>query len=447
VNNPPIATADVGNGLVLLFERVPSVRSVSMGVWVRVGSRDEPAERAGLTHFVEHLVFKGTERRSALDIAKEIDAVGGDLNAFTTKELTCYYARVLADAAEVGVDLLADITCSPAFEPEHIELERSVVYEELRASIDDSASAAQEYFYSKLFPAHPLGRPIIGSFESLASIERSDLVDHFERRYGVGTMVVAVAGGIEYQRAFELVSEKFQNLRIGEVPARNAPSVARGAAAVQQRTSEEAHVFVAVPGIPAGDPRRYPLMYLNQVLGGSTSSRIFQEIREKRGLAYSAHSFADQYQDVGCFGVYVGTSPNKVKEVLHVVQEELYRIGNEGISEEEFEVAQGHIVGALALSDEDTGSKMSRLARTYLVLGQALSLDEIASRVRRVTRDEVNELAACLLADSAPFVTVVGPFDEREARELVADAGISDFIYEEFQMPHLSETTRERQLA
>lgn len=403
------------SGLEVLVEPVPGCRSVSIGVWVPVGSRDEDDQLAGLTHFLEHLVFKGTERRSALQIAREIDSVGGDLNAFTTKETTCYYVRALAEHLPMAMDILADITCRPSFDPEQIELERSVVFEELRAARDDPVSVAQDFFYEAFFGAHPLGRPILGSFETVSKVDRPALLEHFLTRYGAGSMVLAVAGGVDPEEVCTLADQHFAGVRRCQAPVRRAPAVARKTAACLRRDSEEAHLFVAFPGLTKSDPRRYAAMFINEILGGSTSSRIFQEVREKRGLAYSAYSFLDQFEDSGCFGVYVGTAPEKVSEAYKVVCEELSRLETGDITAEEFEVAQGHIRGALALSDEDTGSKMSRLGRTRLALGRPLSLDEFLKEINSVSLEEVSELARTLVADQKPLVVLVGPFDAESA--------------------------------
>lgn len=410
-----IASLVLESGLEVLVEPAPGCRSVSMGAWVPVGSRDEDERLAGLTHFLEHLVFKGTERRSALEIAREIDAVGGDLNAFTTKETTCYYVRVLAEHLPIALDILADITCRPSFDPEQIELERGVVFEELRAARDDPFSVAQDFFYEAFFGDHPLGRPVLGSFETVSKVDRQVLLEYFLTRYGAGSMVLAVAGGVDPEEVRTLAEEHFAGVRHCEAPVRRAPAVARQTAACLRRDSEEAHLFVAFPGLTKSDPRRYAAMFLNEILGGSTSSRIFQEVREKRGLAYSAYSFLDQFEDTGCFGVYVGTAPAKVGEALKVVCDELARLETGDITAEEFEVAQGHIRGALVLSDEDTGSKMSRLGRTRLALGRALSMDDILEEIDSVSLEEVSELARTLVADKGPSVVLVGPFDAESA--------------------------------
>lgn len=404
-------------GITLVAERVPTARSVSIGVWVPVGSRDEDDLTAGLAHFIEHLVFKGTKHRSALDIAREIDAVGGDLNAFTGKEMTCYYARVLDEFTPKAVELLADITCNPELDEDEIETERQVVFEEIRASLDDAASAAHEFFNEVFWGGHSLGRPVSGTVSTVAAIDRRTLLDTFTTYYGAGNLVVAAAGNVYPEWLAGAIEEAFGNLRTAKKPSRFPPRPTESVLAVQERPSEEAHVFIGVGGIRRDDPRRYALMYLNQVFGGSMSSRLFQEIREKRGLAYSTYSFSDQYQDGGCYGVYAATSADGARETLAVLREEISRMATGEITEEEFEVARGHIAGTLVLSDEDPGSKMSRLGRSELVLGYPITLDEILSETAAVTLEEVSDLAKSVLDGAGQTTVVVGPFDEARGEE------------------------------
>ncbi len=421
---------ELSNGITVVAERVPSARSVSIGVWVPVGSRDEDDASAGQSHFIEHLLFKGTENRSALDIAREMDAIGGDLNAFTGKEMTCYYTRVLDEFTPKAIELLADITCNPIFDEAEVETERQVVFEEIRASLDDTASAAHEFFNEVFWRGHSLGRPISGTIESVSSLKRDALLEAFRTLYGSGNLIVAAAGGVDPENFAESIEERFGELSAALLPERIPPQPPESVVAVQMRPSEETHIFIGVSGISRDDPRRYALMYLNQILGGSMSSRLFQEIREKRGLAYSTYSFSDQYQDSGCYGVYAATSASKASETLEVLREELDRLATGEIGEDEFEIARGHLAGMLVLGDEDTGSKMSRLGRSTISLGEPLSLEEILTKTAAVSLDEVSELARALL-DGAPRTTVVvGPFEKAEAESFVTDD--AEFVYSEF---------------
>lgn len=410
---------ELSNGVTLVAEPVSMARSVSIGVWVPIGSRDDEHSRAGEAHFIEHLVFKGTKTRSALDIAREIDALGGDLNAFTGKEMTCYYARVLDEFAPKAIDLLSDIACNPAFDPAEVETERHVVFEEIRASLDDAASAAHDFFNEAFWQGHPLGRPISGTLSTMAALDRDTLLERFESCYGAGSMVLAAAGNFDFEYLKTTVEESFANLRQATIPERLPPRAPASLLAVGRRECEEAHIFVGIEGLRRDDPRRYALMYLNQILGGSPSSRLFQEVREKRGLAYSTYAFVDQFQDAGCFGVYAATSADRASEALLVLRDELARIATGDIDEEEFEVARGHISGMLVLGDEDTGSKMGRLGRSQLTLGYPIALEELLAKTAAVSLEDVSDLAKTLL-DGAPRTTVVvGPFDRTQGEAFV----------------------------
>jgi predicted Zn-dependent peptidase len=410
---------ELPNGITVVAERVPTARSVSIGVWVPVGSRDEDDAHAGQAHFIEHLVFKGTKTRSALDISREIDAVGGDLNAFTGKEMTCYYARVLDEFFPKAIELLADITCNASFDAAEIETERQVVFEEIRASLDDAASCAHDFFNEVFWGGHSLGRPISGTVDTVASLDRDSLLERFMSVYGAGSMVVAAAGNLDPGTIGEAIHEAFGDLRRAVPTERIPPRSTESVFALQKRSSEEAHIFIGVEGISRDDPRRYALMYLNQILGGSMSSRLFQEIRERRGLAYTTYSFSDQYQDGGCYGVYAATAAERAGEALAVLRDELTRMSSGEITEEEFEIARGHISGMLVLGDEDSGSKMSRLGRSQLVLGYPLTLEELLSETSAVTADEVSELAKQLLDGAGRTTVVVGPFEYEDGERLV----------------------------
>lgn len=411
---------ELSGGLILVAESVPTARSVSIGVWVPVGSRDEDEAHAGRAHFIEHLVFKGTKTRSALDIAREIDAVGGDLNAFTGKEMTCYYARVLDAFAPKAIELLADITCNAVFDAGEIETERLVIFEEIRASLDDAASASHDFFNEVFWGGHALGRPISGTIPSVAALDRDTLYEAFATRYGVGSMVVAAAGNVDPEPLARAIEDSFGDLRRAISTERVPPRPRESLLAVQMRRSEEAHIFIGVDGIRRDDPRRYGLMYLNQIFGGSMSSRLFQEVREARGLAYSTYSFSDQYQDGGCYGVYAATSADRAEEALGVLRDEISRMATGEITEEEFEIARGHISGMLVLGDEDPGSKMSRLGRSELALGYPITIEELLSKTADVTFEEVCGLAKSLLGGAAQTTVVVGPFEREQGERFAA---------------------------
>jgi predicted Zn-dependent peptidase len=404
-------------GLRIVTETMPSVRSAAFGIWVGVGSRDESPADAGASHYLEHLLFKGTARRSALEISAALDAVGGDLNAFTAKEYTCFYARVLDNDLPLAVDVVSDMVLSSLIETVDVDAERGVILEEIAMRDDDPSDLVHDEFALALYGDVPLGRAILGTIESINSLTRDGIARYYHEHYLPPNLVVAAAGNLDHDEVVRLVGEAFA----GRLPSEGMPSAPRiggvGAATspgvrLVPRETEQAHLVLGGAGVCRTDDRRFALGVLNAALGGGMSSRLFQEIREKRGLAYSVYSYTSQYADSGTFGVYAGCQPGKVDEVLAICREEVVKAAEHGISAEELARGKGQACGSMVLSLEDTGSRMSRIGKSELVYEQLLPVDEILGKIEAVTLDEVRAVAAEVLAQPMTL-TVIGPFEDR----------------------------------
>jgi len=407
-------------GVRVLTEHMPGLRSATVGAWVGVGSRDETDGHHGSTHFLEHLLFKGTARRSAMDIAEAFDAVGGEANAGTGKEHTVYYARVLDSDLPMAIDVIGDMITAPRLDPEEFETERGVILEELAMNDDDPGDVVHEQFSAAVLGNHPLGRPIGGTPDTINAVPRDAVWEHYRAHYRPETLVVAAAGGVDHDTVVAQVTEALVHggWSLEEaVPPRerraDAPETggvpAAGVELSVHRAVEQANVIVGSTGLAATDDRRFALSVLNAVLGGGMSSRLFQEIREKRGLAYTTYSFAAGHGGLGTFGLYAGCTPSKVGVVEQLLHAELDRLANDGITAAELERSVGQLSGGLVLGLEDSGSRMSRLGKAELVFGEILSLEESLDRIRAVTADDVRELAA-ELAGRPRSVVRVGPF-------------------------------------
>jgi predicted Zn-dependent peptidase len=416
-------------GLRVVTERLPAVRSASVGLWVNVGSRDEGPTVAGAAHFLEHLLFKGTPRRTSVQIAQSVDAVGGELNAFTAKEHTCYYAHVLDDDLEMAVDLVADVVLNGVCAPHDVELERDVVLEEIAMRDDDPEDTLGDEFLSAMFGEHPVGRPVIGSVDSVSGMTRNQLRSFHVRRYIPERMVLAVAGNIDHDHVVGLAREFFgprlvrgrkpQPIRTG-----NGRLAAPPALTLVSRDCEQTHMTlgVRVPGRHWAD--RWALSVLNTAVGGGLSSRLFQEIRENRGLAYSVYSAVDTFADSGAFSVYAGCLPERFGEVVGLTAEVLGTVARDGITEAECRIAKGSLRGGLLLGLEDSASRMNRLGRTELNYGRYRSLAGTLRNIERVTVEDVNAVAASVL--SGRFgAAVLGPHRSKRVlpRQLRAMAG------------------------
>jgi predicted Zn-dependent peptidase len=417
-----VSRALLPGGLRVLTESVPGVRSVSLGIWVGIGARDEAPAEAGAAHYLEHLLFKGTRRRSAAEIAEAFDAVGGELNAFTAKEHTCFYAHVLDTDLPMAVDVLADVVTDAILDPAHVELERGVVLEEIAIRDDDPEDLLGELFDEALFRDHPLGRPIVGTEESVRAMDRATLHGFWRGRYTTPRMVVVAAGNLHHAHVVDLVGAALDDaaaragLDATPAPLRAAAPPARPATRLTllPDDSEQAHLMIGVPAPSRHDPRRPALAVLSTALGGGPSSRLFQQVREERGLAYSVYSATAGYADAGSLAVYAGCGPERLGEVATVVRGVLADVAANGLTAAERARAQGALRGGLVLGSEDTPSRMNRIGASEVDHGRQRTIAESLERISAVTDEQVAELARELLAE--PLVTaVVGPFDDEDA--------------------------------
>ncbi|WP_338143134.1 pitrilysin family protein [Nocardioides pantholopis] len=403
-------------GLRVVSEHLAGVRSASIGVWVGVGSRDESAQLHGCSHFLEHLLFKGTRGRSAFDLSIELDAVGGEVNAFTAKEYTCFHARVLDEDLALAVDVLGDMITDSVLSAEDVEAERDVILDEIAMHDDDPDDVVHNLFAEQAWgPTSPLGRGIAGTVESISALSREQIRRFYRRHYRPATTVVAVAGNVDHASLVRQVEESFG--RNGFLDGDEAPAPPRAGGTRRRvhpgviratRPFEQVNLVLGMEGQARNDERRFALGVLNTALGGGTSSRLFQEVRERRGLAYSVYSFASHHADSGLVGVSVGCLPAKVDEVLEVVRAELARVASGGITGDELSRGKGQLRGGLVLGLEDSGSRMSRLGKAELVHDELLSIDDVLGRIEAVTLDEVAQVAAEVFG-RREILAVVGP--------------------------------------
>ncbi len=403
----------LGSGLRVVTEQLPGLRSAAVGFWVGTGSRDESDAIAGASHFLEHLLFKGTDDRNASEIAEAIESIGGDMNAFTGQETTAFYVRVPDQCLPLALEILSGIVWSPAIRLDEFESERQVILEEIRMRDDVPDDLVHDVFARALFPEHPLGREVAGSQETISGMSRDDVAGYHRAHYVPGNVVVAVAGNLVHDDVVELV-EKHLPLADGVRPERrNGVDVgAPSAVAIVERPLEQAHVVLGTRSLRRDDPDRFALGVLDQVLGGGMSSRLFQEVRERRGLAYSVFSYRSAFDETGSFAVYAATAPEHVAEVLDLVNAELDRLVRDGgVTERELVSAKGHLTGSLALSLESSASRMHRIGRHELSMGEVPTLDEVVADVEAVTADDVGRVIERILAPGERTLAVVGPVD------------------------------------
>ena len=402
------------NGIRVISYAMPEHRSVSLGIWVENGSRHESAAQNGISHFIEHLLFKGTERRSAAQIAEEMDAVGGVLNAFTSKEHTCYYAKVLDENLPMAIDLLSDIFLHSTFDATEIERERSVILQEISQAEDTPDDYVHDLFSLDFFKDHPIGRPICGRADTVSAFQRDDFLGFFKSRYRPGRVVVAGAGNLRHEGLVQEMAARLGSVShdssdgsAAALEGEGAPQMCAGVFP-HVKSLEQVHLCLGMAGIHQSHPKRYASYVLNTMLGGGMSSRLFQEIREKRGKAYSVYSFSSMYKDVGYFGVYAGTSDDSVKEVLDLILKELKKLAAGEVKDEELRRTQGQLVGSIILGLESTDSWMSHIARDEIYFGRAITTEEICQSIRSVTRDDVVDLASALFRSEAMALTLLG---------------------------------------
>jgi predicted Zn-dependent peptidase len=408
------------NGIRVITERMPHVRSVAVGVWVETGSRHEPEDRGGMSHLIEHLVFKGTATRTAEDIARTMDSVGGQMDAFTTKEHTCFYVQVLDDHLPLAVDLLTDILLHPLFNAEELEREKSVVLQEIKMVEDTPDDLIHDLFAAQVWQGHPLGRPILGTREAVSGYDRDAVDAHFVEHYVPDKIIIAVAGNVAHDRVVELFGARFNGFaRPRQEPAVPAPDLRAGVNIVHKGL-EQVHLVLGFPGLGHGAPERYALFLLNDIVGGSMSSRLFQEVRERQGLVYSIHSGVQAFRDTGTLYVYAASDAPNFSKVLKSTLKELRDLKKHGVTQEDLGRAKDHLKGSLMLSLESTSSRMNRLAKHEMHFGSFLAMDAMLGAIDNVRHEEVQALVGLLLDEDRLALTTYGPLDRRNLpRELV----------------------------
>lgn len=412
-------------GLRVVTETLPSVRSATFGIWVQVGSRDETPTLNGATHYLEHLLFKGTKRRSALDISSAIDAVGGEMNAFTAKEYTCYYARVLDTDLPLAIDIVCDMLTGSLIEAEDVDAERGVILEEIAMTEDDPGDCVHDLFSHTMLGDTPLGRPVLGTVDTVNALDRGRIARFYKKHYDPTHLVVAAAGNVDHATVVRQVRRAFEKAgalsRTDAVPV--APREGRrdlrtaGRVELLNRKTEQAHIVLGVPGLSRTDERRWALGVLSTALGGGMSSRLFQEVREKRGLAYSVYSYTSGFADCGLFGVYAGCRPSQVHDVLKICRDGLDQVASEGLGDEEIGRAVGQLSGSTVLGLEDTGALMNRIGKSELCWGTQMSVDDMLARIAAVTPDDVRAVARDVLGQR-PSLSVIGPLKDKQADRL-----------------------------
>lgn len=400
----------LSNGLRVIIEDIPSVRSVAMGIWVGTGSRYENPDNNGISHFIEHMLFKGTKTRSAHDIAELFDSIGGNVNAFTSKEYTCYYAKVLDEHVELGLDILSDMFFNSVFDPEELNREKKVVIEEIKMYEDTPDDQIHDLIAQASFKQNALGYSILGSDKVLESLTRDHILDYIQNRYTIENTVITIAGNVS-NSIIEMMEQYFGGFQNHGIKEPYAAAGFEALEIVKSKQTEQAHISLALPGRSVSDANLYSLILLNNILGGSMSSRLFQEIREKRGLAYSVFSYHSSFQDTGLFTIYAGTAPHQIDEVTDLILHILHEIKNNGITEKEILKGKEQLKGSLMLSLESTNSRMNRLGKNELLLGRHLTLDEVIDRINQVNMDSVNQVIKQTLNHPMSF-SMISPFQE-----------------------------------
>lgn len=400
----------LNNGLRVIVEPIPTCRSVSFGIWVKTGSRNETERNNGISHFIEHMLFKGTDKYSAKDIAEIFDGIGGNVNAFTSKEYTCYYAKVLDEHLPIAVEVLADMFFRSAFDPAELEKEKNVIYEEISMYEDTPDDMVHDLIARATFDEHSLGFTIIGTEDNLSAMTSDTLRQYMKEQYSVDRTVIAIAGNVD-DSLMPLIERHFGSFQNDGVPQPlTAPGFA-GQLLFHEKKSEQNHICLSFPGLSAKDDRLYAMVLLNNAIGGGMSSRLFQEIREKRGMAYSVYSYHTSYQDGGMFTVYTGTAPKQTEDVLKVTMELLSEIRQKGLTAAELKKGKEQMKGSLILSLESTSSRMNRLGKNELMLGRHYSLDEIIAKIESVELGHIQEMADHMM--SVPFaLAMVGQKDD-----------------------------------
>ena len=407
-----VITETLPSGLRLVTETMPHVRSVSIGVWLTRGSRHESDQQSGVAHFVEHMLFKGTTSRTAQQIAQTIDSVGGQLDAFTAKEYASYYIKVLDEHLLVAIELLSDMVLHPAMAPSDVTREQSVILEEIKMVEDAPDDLVHEVFVQQFWSRHPLGRPILGTPETVSSFESTGLLDYFRRTYIAPNLIIAAAGNLDHAHLRALVQEAFAGLASGAADEPTVPPSVTPGVALREKDIEQSHLCLGTPAYPQAHDDRHAVYVLNTILGGSMSSRLFQKIREERGLAYAVMSHLTAYSDAGMITVYAGCATEKVDEVVDLTLSELRALRDAPVPADELRRAKDHLKGSLMLSLENTSSRMSHLVRQEIYFGRHFTLDEMLAAIERVTAEQVQRVALDLFRGEA-VATLVGPLQSR----------------------------------
>ena len=393
-----------------------SVRSAAVGIWVNVGSRDEAPATAGASHFLEHLLFKGTTSRTALEISSSIESVGGEMNAFTSKEYTCFYARVIDTDLPMAIEVVSELITSSIVTALDVDAERKVVLEEIAMRDDDPSDLVHDLFSDTYYGDTAIGRPILGTIDSINNMSRNTVFNYYKKKYKPSDIVVAVAGNIKHKRVVAMVEQALSRDNFldsaGTPSIRLNTQVKRGPqqpVGLLYRKTEQAHMLYGMEGVARADERRFPMGVLSAALGGGMSSRLFQEIREKRGLAYSVYAYSQQFAGAGTLGFYAGCNPTKAVEVIDIIREILSDVADSGMTHEEVERAKGAVRGSLVLSQEDSGSRMSRIGKNEIVYGQVMDFDDILKAISRVSAEDIRQIAGEYLTKT-PTLALVGPF-------------------------------------
>ena len=405
----PYRRTVLSNGLRVVSEKMPNAKSVSVGIWVDVGSRQESPRENGISHFIEHMCFKGTRRRTAKEIAQSLETLGGTLNAFTSRENTCFYARVLDEHFELGFDVLADITTQSLFDSGEFKKEKDVICEEIKEVFDTPGDIVHDYFAATLWNAHPLGQTIMGEAKGIRALQRRDLLGFMRRHYTTDRIVLSAAGAVDHGRLVDLARRKLVFPKSATKKQLKAPSYREGSKKVFRRKLSQTHVCIGFPSIKFADPRKYQALLLNTLLGAGMGSRLFQTIREERGLAYTVYSYQDCYQDTGVFGLYLGTDSNKTAEAVNLVLQELNAVADDSITEEEVDRAKSQLKGNLILSLEGSHSRMSRLGRLELFQQTFVPLEQSAAQINAVTLTDVRAIAREIFREKLLTMVVLGP--------------------------------------
>lgn len=406
------------NGIRVVTEQIPYIKSASIGIWVDVGSRSEEPRVNGISHFIEHMCFKGTKRRNAKEIAQSLETLGGTLNAFTSRENTCYYCRVLDEHFDIGFDVLADIVTDSVFDPTELEREKEVILEEIKDVFDTPAELVHDYFAGAVWDPHPLGQSIMGEAAGVKKLTRQDVLDYLSRNYTADRIIVAAAGAVEHEKLVEVTGKSLRVATAGSGKGLVAPKYDRGKRLVHKRDLNQTHICLGFPSIAFSHKDRYAMLILNTLLGSGMGSRLFQSVREERGLVYTIYSYQDFYHDTGLFGIYLGTDTNKAREATSVILEELAAVKENSLTEQEIEHAKSQLKGNLMLSLEGSYNRMNRLARHEIFLQEFVSLEETAAEIDSVNLTDVRRVAKVLFDEKLLTMVALGAVEEKLLGEI-----------------------------